>query len=199
MCSPCRARSLTPWLTRLGATLSPREKAAVDEPPTHDLAAYDLYLRADAGNDIVKSIPEISRYHRETEIPLLGAAIARDPNFAFAYCRLANSYDWLQRFEATAPAEERMVDYRTLAEAALANARRLRPEAGEMHLAQAIHFLNGAHDNEQARIEVALARDILPNSTAVESVSGEIARAQNRWEEALRCAERSLALDPRKQ
>lgn len=49
----------------------------------------------------------------------------------------------------------------------------------------------------QACIEVDLARGALPNSAGVEELAGEIARSQNRWEEAIRCLERAVALEPR--
>ena len=89
------------------------------------------------------------------------------------------------------------MDHRALAEIALAKARRLRPDAGEVHLAQATHFIGPAMTNEQAQIEVDLARSALPNNAEVEEIAGEIARNQNHWEEAIRCLEKAVALEPR--
>ena len=132
-----------------------------------------------------------------SRLGLLEAAVARDPGFAFAYCELAKVHDRLSFYRAGDPAEERAVDHHNLAEAALANARRLRPDAGEVHLAQAVHFHFAAKNDEQARIEVDLARVALPNSAEVEELAGEIARGQDRWDEALRCLENAVTLEPR--
>ncbi len=181
---------------RLHAPLTPNEKAAIDAPPTSDLAAYDLYLRAREGPQIFQS-PGDARRSYEARIPLLEAAVARDPGFAFAYCELAKAHDALYQHSPDPTTDEQAVDHRSLAETALANARRLRPDAGEVHLAQANHFLRTSHENEQARIEVDLARSALPNSAEVEEIAGEIARNQNHWDEAIRCLERAVALEPR--
>src|SRR6202022_3522042 len=69
-------------LSQLKAALSPAEKAAIDEKPTQDKQAYDLYLRArtlvyDQFGVIGKAIGE----NAENAIPLLESAIARDPKF----------------------------------------------------------------------------------------------------------------------
>ncbi len=182
---------------RLDASLSPGEKAAIDAPPTNDLAAYDLYLRAREGPRIFKSTGDVQRHYQRI-LPLLEAAVARDPNFAFAYCELAKTYDALYYHGyARTAADDPAVDYRSLAEAALAKAQRLRPGTGEVHLTLASHFLHVTRDNEQAEIEVNLARAALPNSADVEEIAGEIARSQNHWEEAIRCLERAVALEPR--
>ncbi len=73
-----------------------------------------------------------------------------------------------------------------------------RPWPGrEVHLAHAEHCFATSRDNEPARIEVGFARRVLPNSAKVEELAGEIARRQNRWDEALRCLERATTLEPR--
>ncbi len=90
---------------RLGAVLSPREQAAVDEPPTRDLEAYDLYLRASERVRVFKTREEQIRFDRDTSIPLLEEAVARDPKFTLAYCALANMHDRVQTDGATVPGE----------------------------------------------------------------------------------------------
>ena len=78
---------------RLRARLSAREKAAIQERPTKDLAAYDFYVRA------MPLIEEADSQLMTKEIlqavDLLNQAIARDPNFLLAYCWLARAHDWL--------------------------------------------------------------------------------------------------------
>jgi serine/threonine-protein kinase len=84
-----------------------------------------------------------------------------------------------------------------LAEAALEKARRLEPDIGPVHLALADHFLLANGDVGQARVEIDLARQTMPNSAALETMAGTIARRQGRWDDAVRALERAVALEPR--
>jgi serine/threonine-protein kinase len=52
-------------------------------------------------------------------------------------------------------------------------------------------------DVEQARVEIDLARQTMPNSAALETTAGAIARRQSRWDDAVRAFERAVALEPR--
>ena len=111
--------------------------------------------------------------------------------------RWATAHDTFYQYRNYAPPGEQAVDHRALAETALQIARRLRPEAGEVHLAAAMHFLLAARDNDQARLELDLARRTLPNSATLEKTAGSIAAIQGRWEDALRAQHRAVALNPR--
>src|SRR5207249_9916367 len=82
---------------RLRAKVSAREKLAIEERPTKDLVAYDLYVQA-------RPLIESAAYARRVEekkrdyfqaIELLNQAIARDPAFLLAYCWLARAHDAL--------------------------------------------------------------------------------------------------------
>jgi serine/threonine protein kinase/tetratricopeptide (TPR) repeat protein len=181
---------------RLHAEFSDPEKAEVDEPPTRDIAAYDLYLRAREGPTLWDNEAAVRR-DSERRIALLNEAVTRDPSFTLAYCELAKAHARICFFKAGATAEELSVDHRSLAEVALQKARRLRPDAGELHLAQAFHFLYVTKDLEQAHIETDLARRTLPNNAEVEFIAGRVARRQGRWDDAVRCLARAVALDPR--
>ena len=181
---------------RLHAKFSDPEKTEVDQLPTRDLAAYDLYLRAREGPTLWENEAEVRR-DSERKIALLNEAVTRDPSFTLAYCELAKAHGRMSFYKAGATAEELSVDHRSLAEVALQKARRLRPDSGELHLAQAFHFLYVTKDLDQARIETDLARRTLPNNAEVEFMAGRIARRQGRWDEAVRCLERAVTLDPR--
>src|SRR5215472_6384445 len=84
-----------------------------------------------------------------------------------------------------------------LAEAAIDAAFRLRPNAGEAHLARAYHLYNGYLDYEGALAELEVARRTLPNDPRIFRLTGYIQRRQGRWEESTRTLERALDLDPR--
>ena len=189
-------RDITREVTeRLRATLSPGEKAAINEPPTTDPVAYDLYLQATQGPRQFNGAAAL-RKATEEKLALLNQAVARDPKFMLAYCVIAELNDEIAGDMGGATPEEKAVDHRTLAEVALQKARLLRPDDGPLHLAQAHHFLLGSVDYAAAQVEIDLARRTLPNNSDVEQIAGLIARNDGRWDEAVRCFERALALQP---
>src|SRR5438067_515405 len=181
---------------RLKARLSPNETLALDEPPTADLHAYDLYLRAQAINVLVKDTAEWASVAQQ-RISFLDQAVERDPKFVLAYCELAKAHDILYLTRQVTPVENRTVDHRALAEAALEKARRIQPDIGPVHLALAYHFLSANNDVSQARVEIDLARGTMPNSAELETTAGAIARRQSRWDDEVRARERAVALEPR--
>jgi TolB-like protein/Flp pilus assembly protein TadD len=179
---------------QLQAKLSPKEKNAISERPTSDLAAYDLYLRA---KELIYDAYIQTNHVREKEdyskaVQFLDQAIARDPAFLLAYCQLAYAHD-LMYFNNTDHTKERLA----LAETRVRAAVRVQPDSGETHLAQAIHFYWGYRDYDGARKELAKAQVALPNNAPIFQILGLIDRRQGRWEEAIRNLERAVDLDPR--
>ncbi len=176
---------------KLQAQLSRLEKAVIDEPPTHDLAAYELYLHA---KELIYNFdPNTSNWDTMREAArLLEEATTRDPDFYEAWCLLTNTYGNMLHFSIDpAPAT------RTLqAEKALATIRRLRPDSGETHLAAALYFYN-VGKSDQGRPELALAREKLPNNARVLYVTGSTGLIDNHRAEALVAMQRSRALNPR--
>ena len=125
-------------------------------------------------------------------IDLLNQAVARDPSFFEAYCQLAVVHDQLYFFGFDhTPARL------AAAEAAVEKAFRIRPNAGEAHLARAFHLYNGYLDYDGALAELEIARQSLPNNPRIFRVTGYIQRRQGRWEESMRNLERAIELDPR--
>ena len=118
--------------------------------------------------------------------------MARDPSFFKAYCLLAVAHDQLYFFGFDhTPARL------ALAEAAVQEAFRIRPNAGEAHLARACHLYNGYLDYDGALAELEIARRSLPNDSRIFELMGFIQRRQGRWEESIRNFERAIELDPR--
>jgi hypothetical protein len=120
---------------QLQAKLAPTEKSAMNERPTSDLVAYDLYLRAKELIYDSDVNPSRQRDDLFKAVQLLDQAIAHDPAFLLAHCQLAYAHDviYLLNFDHT---ETRLA----LAEASVRAAVRLEPDSGETHLAQAITF-----------------------------------------------------------
>jgi TolB-like protein/Flp pilus assembly protein TadD len=175
---------------QLKSKLSPREKAAIEQKPTSDLTAYDLYIRAKVLIETaVFSTPEAQSLLEA--VRLLNLAIERDPTFALAYYELAHAHDLLY-FLGTDHTPARLA----LADAAIQSLVRLRPNSGEAHLAVAKHFYWGYLDYDHARAELDLAKKSLPNDPLPFLLAGYIDRRQSRWPESTKNLEHAVELDP---
>lgn len=125
-------------------------------------------------------------------VDLLNQAVARDPSFFQAYCKLAEAHDILYFF-----GYDHTSARLALAEAAIQAAFRLRPGAAEAHLARALNLYQGYLDYEGALAELELARQTLPNAPRIFELTGWIQRRQGRWKESTRNLEHAIELDPR--
>jgi serine/threonine-protein kinase len=175
---------------QLQARLSPAEKAAIEQRPTADLAAFNFYVRATALVDVGPGVPKNFRENLLQAVNFLGQAIARDPAFLLAYCKLAGAHDRLYLLGDHTPGRL------ALADMAVKNALRLGPDSGDAHLASAQHLYSNL-DYDGARAELGVAHRTLPNNPRIFELSGYIDRRQGRWEESTRNFERALDLDPR--
>ena len=176
---------------QLQAKLSPSEKAAIERPPTGDIVAFDLYTR---GKNLLLTTTFSSSAGANLlqAADLLNQAVARDPAFVEAYCQLAWTHDLLYLFGLDhTPARL------ALADAAVQAAFRLRPDAGEVHLAHAQNLYRGYLDYDGALAELEVARHSLPNDSRIFELTGYIQRRQGRWKESTRNLERAADLDPR--
>jgi len=176
---------------QLGAEVSSTEKAAIQEPPTTDLVAYDSYLRA---KDLINGISFSTRAKEDLmqAVQLLDHAIARDPLFFLAYGELAGAHDRIY-FLGFDHNEARI----KLAETAVQSMRRLRPESGETHLALAQHFYWAYADYARATLELAAAQRTLPNESRIPLMAGFNYRRQGNWDKSIEEMNRALELDPR--
>jgi len=177
---------------QLQAKLSPNEKKAIKQPPTTDLAAFDLYSRA-------KSLLLTATFGASGDadlrkaIELLDEAVQRDPSFFNAYCQLAYTHEQLYATRGTDHTPARLA----LAEAAVQAAIRLRPDAAETHFARAQYLYYGLRDYAGALAELEIARRALPNDPRLFELTGFILRRRGQSEEGLQNLQRALELDPR--
>jgi serine/threonine protein kinase/Tfp pilus assembly protein PilF len=177
---------------QLQAKLSPNEKKAIEQPPTNDLAAFDLYSRAKSllltAGLSATSDPDVRK-----AIELLDEAVKRDPSFFDAYCQLAYAHEQVYAVRAFDHTPTRLA----LAEAAVQAATRLRPDAAETHLARAQYLYYGLRDYAGALAELEIARRALPNDPRLFELTGYILRRRGQQEEGLQNLERAVELDPR--
>ena len=177
-------------VSQLKAKLAPEEKAAIEEQPTTDFTAYDLYVHAKA--ILITAAFNVGEKEKLFQgAQLLEQAIAHDPRFLLAYYELARTHDrlYILGIDHT-PARLK------LAEAAITTALQLRPDSGEAHLALAAHLYT-LLDYDRAREELAVAKHALPNEPLVFELTGYIDRRQGRWEDCIRNLKRAQELDPR--
>ncbi|MEO8043760.1 MAG: protein kinase [Spartobacteria bacterium] len=172
---------------QLTSKLSPAERAAIAEPPTTNLNAYEFYVGArniapwENGEGAQKSLAQ--------KATLLEQATEHDPAFALAWCALAKTECDLSEFGEPDV-------HLPLAKKAAENALRLRPNLGEAHRELARYYRRNG-EFERGRAEVALARRTLPNDSEVLRIAGEIDYKQNHWDAAVDNLEKALDLDPR--
>jgi len=174
---------------QLQAKLSPREENAIQRSPTSNISAFDLYARA---KNILLTISSRGKADCLQAVDLLNQAVARDPSFFDAYCQLAYAHDALYFF-----GDDHTSARLALAEAALQAASRLRPDAGETHLARGQNLYWGYLDYDGALAELEVARQTLPNDARIFGWTGLIERRQGHWKESTRNLERSVELNPR--
>ena len=176
---------------QLQAKLSPSEKNAIEERPTTDVTAFDLYTQA---KSLLLNISFSAKNlaNMLQAVDLLNRAVARDPSFFQAYCLLASAHDSIY-FLGNEHTPARLA----AAEAAIESASRMRPDAGETHLARAENLYRGYRDYDGALAELDIAGRTLPNDSRIPQLAGYIVRRRGKQEEGLQYLLRSLELDPR--
>ena len=176
---------------QLQVKLSPKEQEVVEARPTKDLVAYDLYLKAsEIDRTRASSIGTGGAEVSKEEIQLLAQAVARDPAFVPALCKLANTYLYLHWLN------DRSAPHVDLAKKALEAAARLQPDAGEVHFTRGLLYYRASLDYGPALAEFALAQRSLPNDASVPFLIGMVERRQGHWDDSIRHVEQAIALDP---
>jgi TolB-like protein/Tfp pilus assembly protein PilF len=175
---------------QLHAKISPNEKRDIERPPTADLTAFELFRRA---RDLSRRGLFTNTGKRDwlEAADMLNQAVLRDPAFLLAYCQLAITHDYLYFF-----GHDRTPARLALAEAAIQTAFRIRPDAGEAHLARADYLYRGYMDYNGALTELETARASLPNDVQLLELRGYIQRRLGHWDEFMRDFERAINLDP---
>jgi tetratricopeptide (TPR) repeat protein len=169
-------------VSQLKATLSANEKAAIENRPTKDMLAYDFYLRAQES---------FFQSNYQKTIQLLDAAVARDSQFALAYCLMTEAHLYTYRFrDDTTP--NRLAKAREAAETAL----RLAPDLAESHLAKAQYCYYGLRDYEKAQRELTITAPSPVGRAKFIDLAALTERRLGHWTDAIRDGERAAQLDP---
>jgi serine/threonine-protein kinase len=168
--------------SQLSGQLTAGEKAAIENRPTKDMLAYDLYLRARES---------FYQSNNQNALRLLEQAIARDPQFAVAYCLSAEVQLCMYRYsEDMSP--ERLAKAKEAAETAL----RIAPKLPRSHLAKAQYYYYGLHDYEQTLRELNAAPSSSADKAEFANLAALTERRVGRWKDAIRDGETAVELDP---
>jgi serine/threonine protein kinase/tetratricopeptide (TPR) repeat protein len=178
---------------KLRARLSPAERQGIEEKPTNDLEAYDLYLQAKNLIAEFNFALDQSRGERLIDaVKLSEEAVRRDPKFALAYCLTATIHDYLYSYNF-----DRTETRRALAKEAVDAALLLRPDLPEVHLALAFHLYLCHEDFDRARVQIEIAEKGRPNNPDAMALTAYLDRLQGHWEKSTRGLEAATSLDPR--
>jgi TolB-like protein/Flp pilus assembly protein TadD len=178
--------------SKLSAQLSREEQKGMEEKPTDNLEAYDLYLQAK--EFIVDAEFSWKNEHEKllNAIKLLEEATRMDSQFALAYCLIARAHDDIYDWEF-----DKSQERRALGDTAVNEALRLGPDLPEVHLAAAYHLYLCYMNFERARVQIAIAQRTLPNNSEVLWLAAILDRTQGRWEECAKTLEKASSRDPR--
>ena len=172
---------------QLNAKLSGTEQKAVTDKPTQNTAAYDAYLRGLAIEHAQYSYESYQQAAREYV-----EAVQLDPNFAFAWARLAVLRSFLY-FNAVDPNTNTAGAVKEAADRAMA----LAPEAGESWIAQGAYRYRVLRDFAGAVTAYKQAQIRLPNNSYLLQNLAFVQRRLGLWQEAEATFKKALELDPR--
>ena len=168
----------------LKVTLLAAERQRLEQKPTDDLEAHQLYLKGRfyAGKYTKDGLNKGAEYFRQ--------AIAIDPNYALAYSGLA--YDYVLTTDWTLPAKEAMPKAKEAATKALA----IDDTLAEAHAFLAMVYFWFDWDWSGSEREFKRAIELDPNSAVVRDFYGYCLGQLGYIEPALTECERALQIDP---
>src|SRR5881409_212903 len=156
---------------------------ALSKKPTENPEAHRLYLlgRYEFGKYSEAGWTSSIRYYEQ--------ALKLDPNYALAYCGLADTYAYMGG--VVMPSKEAVVKEKEFAQKAL----ELDPELPEAHLSLAC-ALGGAFDWRNAQIEFDRAIELNPNLAWAYEIYAWFLGGVGRLDEAIAKDKKAIELDP---
>jgi TolB-like protein/Tfp pilus assembly protein PilF len=174
----------------LRAKLSPSQSDALAKAPTRDTEAYDLFLKGEYEQRQAESALTAEPFDRAQTF--YRQALARDPNFALAYARLAYSELYRHRFISNLTSAE-LAEVKSNIDRALAIA----PALADAHLALGEFYYWGYRDYDAGLRELDRALELQPSSSNSRNLRAAIYRRRGEWQRALAEFDRAAELDPR--
>ncbi len=189
--------------SQLNAALSAGEESALQQQPTQDLEAYDMFLQARALFQPFGVTAKTGEENLPKAEQLLEAAIARDPRFVLAYCLLSE-------VQATPPwAENPSPEQIAKSQATLQRALQIAPDSGEVHLALARQYYDSSEPRysppadelravlQRTEGELELAARKLPGTVEIFTLAAQIAHDRGQFRKCLEQWRKAAQIDPR--
>jgi TolB-like protein/Tfp pilus assembly protein PilF len=169
----------------LHAKLLPGERERIETVPTRNLDAYDAYLlgRRQYASRREEGMAEAKSYFMR--------AIELDPDFALAYCGLADTLTLYSDWNADAQAQD-LAD----AERAARKALELNPELGEAHTSFGLVLKSRGEPPEKYAPYFERGVELAPGSADARKWYSNYLGEMNRYEEALVQLRKAVELDP---
>jgi len=167
----------------LEVTLTEKEEEAIERVPTTDMRAYDSYIRG------LHHYHELNRKSLDIGRNLYTTAIIRDPNYALAYCGLADCYSMIVSFYDHDPS------HLENALAASEKAIELEPGLAEAHASRGLALSLG-NRFEEADEEFARAVALSPKLYEAYYFHARSCRSQGQLERAAELFEKATEMRP---
>src|ERR1700736_3354766 len=159
----------------LQAKLSPKEANTLATAPTKDPEAYDSFLKGEYEEREAESSLKAEPFDRAAVF--YQQALSREPNFALAAARLAESRLFHHHF-VTTMSDAELAEVKRIADRAVA----LAPDLAEAHIAAGNFYYYGKKQYDQALKEFRRAIELQPNNTKARQACAYIYRRQGQWE-----------------
>ena len=161
---------------------------ALATAPTKDTEAYDLFLKGEYEEREAEGSLKAEPFDRAAVF--YQQALDRDPNFALAAARLAESRMFRHWF-VTRLSEAELAEVKSIVDRALA----LAPNLAEAHIAMGQFYQYGKRQYDDALKEFRRALELQPNNANALQACAYIHRRQGQWERSLselaKCEERN--------
>jgi serine/threonine-protein kinase len=173
-------------IERLGVTILGSEREVLEDAPTENMEAYQLYLQAKN----LTYTRDVLAWDR-LRVELFEGATRLDPEFVEAWAALSQHHSvfYYQLVDRT---DERL----SKARLALQHAEEIDKHHFRTHLARGAYYYYGFREYDQALEEFLAATEIVPNEAAAREMVGYIYRRQGKWTEALEHMKAAFELNP---
>lgn len=169
----------------LNIELLPTVLASIDQVPTQNMEAYQLYLKAMA------NFQNINSSNMSRQIEWLNQAIRLDSTFSTAYALLGNSIIFKAGFSGETSSKEIAQE----AKIALEKALLLNPLDAIAHSMMGAYYLWYEHDFSRAKIEYLTAQKLAPSDTRCLAFSIDMSMAAGQYAKAVETGEQLTKLE----
>ena len=171
--------------TALNARLTPNVIESIDQAPTQNMEAYEIYLRA------LNGLQAITAQGNIEYIKMLKTAIALDSDFSSAYALLGNYII----FEAGFAGDKNSKEIASEARKALETALLLNPLDGIAHAMMGPYLLWYEQDFKGAEIELLAAQRLAPSNSQAYHFLIDLYMATGRYQEAVEVGNTIISLE----